>query len=476
MKLRSLPLLLPALLAAVAAAAGQEHDLPDLRPGMAPEDEVVILTLEDALRLAGDFNPSYRRARNQLELTTADRRDAWLGLLPDPELSVFSTSMDWNRQSVETDFFGEPIERDDAGTVRTSTARQSFGLRFEVDPEDYVRLREASGQGEIRELRAQETEAELRADVVAAFLEAQQQASAVELERELLEVEEAHLVAAERRFRLAREDRSEVLAAELDVEEQRDQVDQARADRERALLSLRNLIGSPELEDLEIEPVDVAVFDPSGIDPDELLRVARGESPELARETQVLSQTREDRKWGRWSPWIPSLNLNIRFSRNDIVRGGAAFLDPPMDRGWDRSLGVTLSLPDPTDYLRSRNQQKRDEVELRDQQEALREVRARLEEDVRGGLMDLERDHQRVRNRERRVELAEERLAEALDSYRLGRISFLDLQSAGEAAAEARRSALEARYGFHASRLDLERSLGVPLDELLAGEVPPIGG
>ena len=90
--------------------------------------------------------------------------------------------------------------------------------------------------------------------------------------------------------------------------------------------------------------------------------------------------------------------------------------------------------------------------------------------------MNLERDHQRVRHQERRVELAEERLTEALDSYRLGRISFLDLQAASEAAAEARRNALEARYEFQATRLELERNLGVPLDELLQGEVPPIGG
>lgn len=457
-----------------AEVQAQEEALPP--PGAAGDGEPVVLTLDDALRLATDFNPQYRRATNELEITPTERRDAWLGLLPEPRVSAFSTSMRWNRQHLETDFFGDPVEREDEGTVRTSAARQDLSLTFDLDPEDYVRLREAERQGEIRELEAEESRAELRADVVAAFLDAQEAAMAVELEEELLDVEEEHLETVERQFQLAREDWSEVLGAELDVEEQRDRVHEARADRDRALLRLRNLVGAPELDEIEIEPVDLPLFDPERIDPDDLVVAARHGSPQLERETRELRQARESQRWNRWSPWIPSLDASVRLARNDIVRGGAAFFDPPTALGWDRDFQVAISLPDPAGYLRARNEQRRDEVEVRNREETLREERARLEEDARGGLMDLERDHLRVTRQESRVELAEERLAEALESYRLGRISYLELQSASEAAAEARRNALEARYEFQATRLELERSLGLRLDDLFGDVVPAIGG
>ena len=129
------------------------------------------LTLEDAVQRALRHNPSYRRTSNSLGLNDIGHRQAWLNLLPQPSLTLLTTDLSWQRQTVAEDFFGNPLENPEGRTVQTSRSRQGVSLGFELDLSNVWGLREQKTQARIRDLAAVTERRALAADVARAFSE-----------------------------------------------------------------------------------------------------------------------------------------------------------------------------------------------------------------------------------------------------------------------------------------------------------------
>ena len=68
-----------------------------------------VLTLDEALDMAGEHDAAYRQALNNLGLNELDRRSAMSAFLPSLTVSA-STNVSMTRQLVGTDDFGYPIE------------------------------------------------------------------------------------------------------------------------------------------------------------------------------------------------------------------------------------------------------------------------------------------------------------------------------------------------------------------------------
>jgi outer membrane protein TolC len=435
-------------------------------PGEASAQDPPVLTLQEAVERAARHNPAYRRTTNDLRRNALDHREAWLSILPTTQVSLLRTGLNWSRSTVTEDFFGNPIEDPISGTRRTSDSQQGAGLFLQLDPARFLDLRQQADQAQIRELLVETGYLLLRGDVLRAFLDAQEEQVAVELEEELLAAARVNLETTRRLYTLAQRDRTDVLSAELDVAEKEAELEARRARQSTAHLRLRNLIGDPDLDDFRLDPAPVGIFDPDLLDEESLVAEALTSSPRILQAEGEL-QMQERNVTRNRAFWLPTVSLNASTTRRRFIQGGDAFLDPlpDADLGWN--VGLTLSLPDLGQYFQRGVTQERARVDVRNQEETLRERRGEVEEEVRSSLVELRSAHRSMALQDRRADLAQENRALTLEAYRLGRRTFLELQTATEQAAQARRSALQSRFDFERARVNLERALGIPLDGFL---------
>jgi outer membrane protein TolC len=430
--------------------------------GVAPSAD--SLTLEEALRRAERSNPAYRQTVNDLQLNRLDRSDAWLSLLPTPQLTALSTGMSWNLQTLGQDPFGNPVDNPEASMVQSSTSTQRLGASFVFDFRNILNLRAQETQARVRDVTALTGLRNLRADVIRSFLDAQERQVQIELEEELLATAEQNLEVTRRLYQLARRDRMDLLSAELDLAERESQLEAARADYEAAVLALRNLVGDESLGVMALVPAPIRIFDPSDLDDEALVQEALTSSPRveqaLAQEENAFRGVSTQR-----ARWLPTLSLSMNTARQEYeLGGGGAFLRPNPDGDWSRNVAVQLSFPDLGQYFNIRNDTHRSRLQVRNQGEAVRQVRLELEQEVRGLVRELRQTERTLALQERRADLAEERRELQFQAYAMGRGTFLELQNASDQAAAAQRSALQARYAFERARINLERALGRPLE------------
>jgi outer membrane protein TolC len=432
-------------------------------PLSAQEGDPVELTLAEALRLAERSNPGYRQVVNDLELNRIDRSDAWLTLLPTPQVTALSSNLSWNLQTLGTDNFGNPIPNPEARMVQSSTSTQRLGMNFQLDLRNVLNLRQQEVQAEVRDFTALAQYRSLRADVTRAFLDAQERQVMLELEEELLQTAERNLELTRSLYRLARRDRMDLLSAELDLADREKQLEVARVEAEDALRVLRNLVGEPGLGPLRIVPEPLDVFDPAGVDGERLVSEALEGSPRVEQSRAQLRSAERGITIQR-AQWLPTISLGMSTFRQGFERDGAGvFLNPNPDADWGRNVAIGVSFPDLGQYFNIRNGTDRARVQARNQEAAYRQVQLEVEQEVRGLVADLRQSHRALELQERRAELAEERRGLQFEAYGLGRGSWLELQTASEQAAQARRAAIQAGYAFERARINLERALGRPL-------------
>lgn len=459
MRVRSALLAALVLMAGPVPGMGQEPGA-----GHAPGtgEEPIRLTLDEAVQRALGQNPGYRQTVRDLELNALDRRDLWLSVLPQPQVDLLTTSMAWNRQRVAEGFFGEVTERDDAGTIHTSRTQQRVGLFVTVDLAEFFQFRGLDETARVREAGATAQGRELQARVATAFLEVQERVQALELEEELLERTRENRDLARRLYALARRDRIDLVSMELEVAEQEDALERSRTELESARLTLRTLMGDPELGAFQVEPEPLRPMDPEALDEEALVRLGREASPRILQ-AEVQRRAAAGTLSRNRARWLPTLTLSAGTTRQGFVQGGDAFFDLRPDAGWDRALSLSVRFPDLGLYFSRRTEQGRGEVDLRNREDALQEVRTEVEREIRTLVRELRGAARTLRTQERRTALAEEQVELAREAYRLGRLSYLELREAQGRAAEFRRQALAAQYTVERGRRELEALLDAPL-------------
>ena len=108
---------LPALLGLAMLAA----------PALHAQTDSVSLSLNQAVRLAEENNPTYRRALTEVGTARADVRRARGAFLPSLNLSL-GAGGNYSRTFTGIDPFGEPVIRDEAVESKNSSAQQSLSI------------------------------------------------------------------------------------------------------------------------------------------------------------------------------------------------------------------------------------------------------------------------------------------------------------------------------------------------------------
>ncbi|MDE2781785.1 MAG: TolC family protein [Gemmatimonadota bacterium] len=427
------------------------------------DQEVTVLTLREALERASQFNPQYRQALNRMELEGPQRREAWGAFLPDLRVS-YGTSQRFSRQRTAVDFFGNPIDNEVIRTITTSNSSHSAsaGLDLFRGGERFHGFQRAQAQARVERLSAERDLNTVLAEVQGHFVVAQRQKARLAVEEELLVSRERDYQVAEQRFELASIGRSDLYAANLDLEQQRLAVREARGQAEKAMLALRRAIGDRSLRLVDVDQQLPQPFDPVGLDVAALVQRAVEQSPRVGAAEAARSVTQSELGSARASRW-PSLSLNSNFYGGASGSERSALFD--LDTGdFYATFGLNVSIPLFTRFQTSR-QIASASVNLRNAGEEVRAAELQLEEEVTGAYVDLETAWANVRLQETVLEVARERLRIVEEEYRLATKGIEDLRAAIREEAEAQRDLVQQRFEFAAALLQLHTAAGIVAEE-----------
>ncbi len=454
---------LAAVLLAPLPVVSQEPEPPSDPAGDPPP---LVLTLDQALALAAGQNPELRRAVNSTELNGSEMRATWMDqLLPQVGLNLFTTAFTGNLQRQAFDDFGNPRVDPQAEWNYFSRTRHSLDLSWSFQG---LSLFHAHRRQRLVNEDRDAAEAVALADVQIAvqrdYLDALEQKALRAAEEELLEARRIDLDVAERLFSLGLRTRVDVLNAELAIEQQALSVRQQETAYTRALLSLRTTMGATDTRPIDVVDVALPLFDPSGLDASVLVSRAEETSPTL-RQSEISIRTAELGLSERRSQWWPEISANVSLYRQSFRNQGNALFDPSTASEPEGNFVLQFSIPVLGGLAAQTVEQQQASVELRNQRETDRQARLELEEQIRGGLLDLENEWASYRLAERSNAIAQEAPRLAREEYRLGTRSFEELRPAFEQEADTRRQLITARYAFHDALLALEQAVGGPLGE-----------
>jgi len=460
-------------LGATMAAAGSAEAL---RSGSAvqaritqaaePGGPVTVLSLDEAIRLATEHNPQYRQAVNRLDLTGARLRQGWAAFLPTVNVG-YTTGQNYQRQPTYLDLEGRPTESTNPTWVGSSSANLGVSANFTIFDGGATLRERHQIQAEVRSTRlgVQEQMDGIIASVETQYRSAQRQKAQLALEVDLLAAQEQDLEVVKDRFEYALVRRHDVLEAEFLVEQQRAAVRESRGAVETALIALRVAVGDPALGRVDVDESVPEPRDPATLSLQDLLDRAMQANPAVGtRRAQV--QTSEAAVRAVDAQWWPRISGRFSLGRYDYRTGTSALFDlqPGNSSSGTASWDFNLSIPVFDGFQRSYNAASA-RVDLRNAHEDLRQAELQLELDVRTRFADLTTAWENLRQRDRALEIAAERLELVREEYQLGNVDIQQLRSAITDEARARRDALDQRFECALALLDLYQTAGIVGEE-----------
>ncbi len=428
-------LLAAALLAAPHAARAQEEDRAS--EPVFSDTSARAVSLDEAIRIALRRNPNLEESRANLNLAQYDRLTATGSFLPSLNLGYGYS----NASTGRLDPTGQTI-------TRTSYTLQLGGSLTLFD--GFRRFRELrSSRLQVQAERAgyRETRYEVIRRVKQAYYDAVANRELVVVERDRVERQRNQLQFVREQVKAGRATRSDRLRSEVELNNARLALLNARNDARASRYRLAQALGSQgrlaPRQDSTLAP-DTLTYGRSAV-----MRMALQSGPSLeAAEAQVEAARAEVE--ASKSSYLPSLSL----------QGGYAWQNPefpPENRSW--SLTIQGSLPLFDGFQREAQVFRAEaQMEMARAQRTAAELALRTEIDAaysqveaaRAG-MDLARAN---------VELARESLDVTRERYRLGLASILDLQAAQIDLEEAQVELIQRRFDHRMGVAQLEALVG----------------
>lgn len=452
---------------AIAATAFAGLGVPEWVAG---QESGGTLSLDEALDLAAIHNPDYRQALNTMELSDAERRQAWGAFLPTLDFS-FGTSLTANRQTTAFDNFGNPIQNPVTEYRTTSSASQSLTASLTLF-EGGSRFHEFGRVGAEATARVRAAEASLiqvEAEVTRQYFATLNQLALLEVESEILEGRRVDLEDSRALFRLADASvsRVDLQTAELEILKQERVIAGAQSEYRKARLALATEIGDPSLGEFSVDGQPPEPFDPSTLDVETLVRRANEGNASILQ-GEAIMRIEEMRLKQAKSGRLPTISLSLSARQSANASERAALFDAYPNEARVGSASLNFSMPIFSGFERG-SQIAQAGVTLRNTQEDLRKSRLDVEQEVRGRFIDLQTAFVDWQIAQQEFDLAGERLRLGREEYRLVGRTFTELQTDVTSAIEARRSLINARYDFLSALVDLEAAAGVDILNTQAG-------
>jgi outer membrane protein len=434
-----------------------------LAGGARAQDVPAVLTLDDAIRLARQNNPDYRKALNDATVSSMGVRQAWAAFLPNVSASMSFGGNSSTSASGESDL-GVPIQNPEPVTFKSSSASQGASLGFTLFDGGAIfrNLSQARARASATDAGIMLAASTVDARVTTDFYAARRTDLLVDVELRNLETARTRLEDTQARFRIAAADQVDLLDAEQSVIRVEQQLATAEANAAKALLTLRQSIGIDPDVPFDLADVLPEVFDPSTLDSNALVATALERSPTVAQRRASLEAERHGVSAARGGRW-PQINGSLSYNRSTNERGYGAFGDLNPNSRYGYGFGISVSVPIFNRFSTSA-QVAQAEAAREDAEHDLRAAQIEMERTVREGLIDLERLYRNFEAQQRLASLSEQQVELAEDKYRLGALDFLQFQTIVDNNAEAQRQVVQARFDFVNALVTLEQALGARLE------------
>lgn len=457
---RSVRLLSPVKLAAalillVFAPSSFAQPVPDV-DSRSPGD---TLTLDAAVQEALEANYQIRIARNGAAVAKNNATLGNAGFLP------VATADGQASQSLasSTQEFGE-TRQTQSGVVTTN---YNAGAEARWTVFDGFRRMATLNQLQAQEeqqaaLSMQQIEQEVAAVVVA-------YSDVARLQQQVTVFDEAVAI-SEERFRIARLRKDLGSASDLEVRQAKVDLNTDRADRLRVQADLSNAQAQlvQQLGTDRASTADLAVSVETDIATDlqekRLRAIADQQSPVVVQAERAVEVAEKDVAIAR-GDWFPALDLfgGYSYSRTE---GGAGFLRFSEVSQFQYGASLVFTIFD--GFNRSRRQENA-QVRVRNAEFALSDIRAQIAADITGAYQQYTTRLEVVELEKENLEAASANVDIALERFRLGTITSVELREVQEQRIRAESRLLDARFEAKRAETDLLRLSG----QLVANDAMP---
>ncbi len=320
---------------------------------------------------------------------------------------------------------------------------------------DIFRIRGARAESE-RAIAAYDSQWwQTRADIKQQYLGTRRQQALVAQAMREIERLEKHLVLAESRYAVGEVTKSDVLQAELGLNQGQVASLEAQQAAEEAQLALRSLVGGLPQGPIELT-TDFAVFPPP-FDVESLVNRALELHPSV-RETAAQERADRANLWIARSAYLPGFQFQYSLSRSAVDTSDFQFSDLDARNFWAFSLNWQLF-----DGFNRHNETSRANAALQSTRAERRRRELSIEETVRTAYSRLMTSYAAHQANMKSVELATEDLRLGEARYETGAGSFVDLLDSQVRAAEAETDLIASTYDFYVALVELERGTGLSL-------------
>ncbi len=417
------------------------------------------LPLDQAIRMALLQNPSMSSAEATASAAAASRWADWGALLP----SV-SVSGSVNRTNFTTTTFQNP---DGTTTVldeaiddvnKSNAAGLRFGLQLSADR--FANLGSGGARKEAADYRLAATSIDVIRQVKVVYFDALKAQALVGVARRQAAARQQDFDITQDRYRIAAASRSDLLGAEIDLRN----AELRAMDAEDALAAaVRQLWSTLGQDAAAVDSEKLVLLDPerppdaASLNVDALVASARAANPDL-RALVADERVAASGVWSARASYLPNLNFDLNFGRSrQVSPDESLFTFSPANTS--RSVSISASWA-----LFSGFQRKQRNAEATSQliqaRANLKAERLKLEREVHDLVDRLQRRSRRLDVLERNADLAAERLDLAREQYRLGSITYFNLQQAIESLDQAELDVLDERYELLKDWAELERRAG----------------
>lgn len=480
---------------------------PPLSAQVPPPEGPAELSLEEALRLAREFNPDFRVQETQVESAELQVRGAWSDLMPSANVSN-----SYGYQASGERRVGSVVLGSQPDFVNSS---YSLGLSYSLNGASLLRPGQARAQARAAQARVDGAAIGLQAEVTDLYLSVLQADAQVVQAENALERTRLNVLQAEAQVQVGAGTPLDIRRAEV----QEGQAEVTLVQSQNQAIAVRNalarLLGVALPEDVSLV-TDFEIFDPA-LDAGELIARATESNP-VVRASRISAEATEVGIRQARSAYLPNVSFSAGISGSifqardidplisqemgqqqsrfesciqdnrlrdllgDPPRDCAA-LDPtnPLvqqsvrDRIRDNNSGfpfeyrrqplnmsMSISLPLFTGFSRSQAVQEA-RVAAANAHEQVRAEELRLRSEITTAVRSVETARRTVDLQERIRSTSAEELRLAQERFRLGLASSIEVADAQANLSQAERDEINALYDFHKSIAALESLVGGPV-------------
>lgn len=398
------------------------------------------VTLEEAIQRALEVSPQVIQAHGEIRAARAAQRSAFGAYLP-------SASVSGNAGLSSAERFSPDLGTTVSAASSSLRAGVNASWRIFTGFQRRAQRQQADAQSEVATAGIALTRADVIFNVQTVFYDGLRASSLADVARSRMKRAEEGLTAAQKRSAVGSATKSDVLRAELEVNEAQQALLQARTEGEIASYNLGRLIGleGPATAVGGTEPTFAAVDEKSVVN--ELL----AESPDVRSANASLLSAQAGINAAQ-SRYYPTLSLST----------GADWFNSPFGlsggrTGWSVGLGLSWSLFDgfarEETVERAEIQETNAAAVLADTSRAVRTAAAQ-------SLGQIRLARERIALAEKAVSVAMEDLRVQQERYTLGVTTILELLTSQQAVVQAETDRINARFDHQLAHAQLESLRG----------------